>query len=113
MALLVGVLIGWFAFPQLAMKQRSDWKKGKMLERFSRELQLTPEQKEKVGEVMRAKRGQMDAFRREMKPKFDEMRAASKAEIRKLLTPDQQEKFDRLEARWEERRKKRHPRWSE
>ncbi len=75
-----------------------------MLEHFSRKLDLTPEQKKKVGDIFEANGQKMRALWDETRPKFAGLRDATNAEIRALLTPDQQKKFDvfqkKMEARW-------------
>lgn len=89
------------------------WKKGEMkqhmLERFSRELQLNEKQKVQVSAIFENKHVQMEALREEMKPKFEALRTATQNEIRPLLTPDQQIRFDALneemEKRWKKRKK--------
>lgn len=111
-AFLIGMLVGWFAFSRISQDRTPAWKSGKMLERFSRELSLDPGQKQKIAQILEAKRAQFSALREEMSPRFDEIRASSKLEIRKVLTPEQEEKFEKIEARWEERLKKKRARWS-
>ena len=92
---------------------RAHWKKGskrqEMVERFSKELHLSADQKNQVAAIFEAKHPQMEILRDEMKPKFEALRASTQAEIRKLLTPEQEKKFDemnaKMEERWKERRK--------
>ena len=105
-ALLIGVLVGWFAASRFE-ERRGPHKKTHALERFSSELQLTPEQKEKIAQITEAKHEQLTALRGEMEPKFEQIRSSSKAEIRKVLTPKQNEKFEKMETRWEKRWKDR------
>jgi Spy/CpxP family protein refolding chaperone len=63
------------------------------LERFGRRLGLSPEQKAKAGEIFEANRR-----------KLEEVRASTRAELRALLTPPQQEQFDKMEEKWRKRR---------
>lgn len=112
-ALVIGAVVGWFASARLA-PERPRWDKGRMLERFSRDLDLTPAQKKEVAGIFTAKRAQLDAVREEMRPRFDAIRASSAREIRKLLDPVQAAKFEKIEAeaqaRRQERRGRRSPR---
>ena len=78
-----------------------------MMKRFSSELHLTPEQQAKVSGIFDAKHPQMIALQAEMKPKFEALRNATQAEIRKVLTPDQLQDFAQMNARMEERWKER------
>lgn len=112
-ALLIGLVVGWFAAGKLQHERMVGWKHGRMLERFSRELNLTPDQKSKVQKIMEDSRTKLEALHTEMGPKFDEIRNASKQEIRAILTPEQTAKFDTLEAKWEAVRQKRRAHWAE
>jgi Spy/CpxP family protein refolding chaperone len=91
----------WLKEPNL--EQRYE----RLLERFNSKLGLTPEQKELVRAVLEVKRLKIEALRAATKPKFDEIRDSARAEIRKILTPEQQAKFDEMQKRWEARREKR------
>lgn len=84
-----------------------------MLNEFSSKLSLDAGQKEKIAVILEATRAKMDALKKEMRPKFEEIRSATKAEIRNLLTPEQQLKFDQLEAKREAEWQKKRARWSE
>ena len=77
----------------------------RMLQRFSSKLRLTPDQRAKVAAIFEAKRQKIDALRAEVRPKFEEIRASTSAEIRALLTPEQQRAFDVMHAKQEARRK--------
>ncbi len=112
-ALLIGMGIGYVGGFKAAHHQMHTWKSGSMLEHFSKELKLTPDQKEKMGKILEAKRSQITALRNEVHPKFEEIRRSSKEEIRKILTLEQQEKFDKLEAKWESVWQKKRAQWSE
>lgn len=79
----------------------------RLLKRFNSKLKLTVEQKTSVGTILDNKRKKIELMRAEAKPRFEELRATTRAEIRKVLTPEQQEKFDVMQSRWESRRKKR------
>jgi len=111
--LLIGMAIGYIGGSKAAHTRMHSWKNGSMLERFSGELKLTPDQKEKMSRILDAKRDQIAALRNEIHLKFEEVRNSSKEEIRKVLTPGQQEKFDKLEAKWESAWQKKRAQWSE
>ena len=105
-ALLVGVLIGWFASTRSFEGSGHGPRKDRLIEKFSGELSLTPEQKEKVRAVLEAKREQYRTMREELRPKFDAVRVSSREEIEKLLTPEQIPLFRKMEAEWKERKEK-------
>lgn len=98
-SLLIGFALGT-AFGQWQAREnfRPHWKEGGMeqhlLNRFDRKLHLSAEQKEKISAILEAKRPEMMAIHAEIQPKFEAIRNATQAEIRNVLTPDQQKKFD-------------------
>jgi hypothetical protein len=74
------------------------------LKKLDRELKLTVEQRAKVGEILAAKKAQMDSLGAETRPKFEGVRKQGEQEIRALLTPDQASQFDLLLKKMEKRR---------
>jgi len=70
---------------------------------LKRELELTPAQEDSVEAIFARHRPQMEALWREMRPRFDSVRAAVNAEISAQLTPAQRTKFQELEHRMDER----------
>jgi Spy/CpxP family protein refolding chaperone len=70
---------------------------------LKRELELTPAQEDSVQAIFARHRPQMEALWREMRPRFDSVRAAVNAEISAQLTPAQRTKFQELERRMDER----------
>ena len=104
-ALLIGGGVGWFAATR---NFEPCWhgRKGDRLEKFSRELRLSPDQKDQVKQVLETKRSQIKALREEMRPRFEEIRLSSKNEIEKILTPDQIPAFHKMESAWQARREK-------
>jgi hypothetical protein len=103
----LGAALGWWG------SQYSEDRGGKdhysqMLERFSAKLNLTPEQKKEIAGILEAKRQNIIALRAEIRPRFEEIRNSARQEIRKHLNPEQQQKFDTMQAEWDSRRKGRH-----
>lgn len=80
--------------------------KAKMVERLGKDLNLTMDQKKKVEDIFEAKHPQMLALQAEIQPKFEALRQATDAEIRQILSPDQQKKFDEIRTKMEEKHKK-------
>ncbi|MDE2292231.1 MAG: hypothetical protein KGL53_09120 [Elusimicrobia bacterium] len=80
----------------------------RMVDRFSSELKLRPDQKEKVEAVFEARRKRADELHAQFQSSFEALRSSTTADIRAVLDPDQQARFDALRARWEARRR-RHP----
>ena len=70
---------------------------------LKRELDLTSAQQDSVQAIFARHRPQMEALWREMRPRFDSVRAAVNAEISAQLTPAQRTKFQELQRRMDER----------
>jgi hypothetical protein len=81
----------------------------RMLDRFSRKMDLTPDQKRKVGEIFGANGQKMRGLWDEMRPKFEALRKSTDAQIRGLLNLEQQAKFEEFQKKMDARRK----RWEE
>lgn len=77
------------------------FKKNK-LERLSKELSLTQDQRTKVAAIFEAKRSDMKKLREEIRPRFDIIRKSASKKIISVLTPEQQTKFEKFEAKMEE-----------
>ena len=102
-ALLIGALIGLLAGAGIARVRFERFRDperrhARVLQRFERALKLDAEQKAQIKDILKAKHEKMKSLHEGVKPKFDELRLSTRAEIRKLLRPDQQAAFDRLEA---------------
>lgn len=113
------VLVGGFvlgsAFGVFVLGHRLPWGPDKaghehLVRKFSRKLDLTSEQRDRVAAILEAKRARLESLRSESGPRFEEIRISARNEIRSVLTPDQQLRFDRMVSKWEERRKRRGPR---
>lgn len=78
-----------------------------MVARLIRDLRLDDAQRAKLDQILEAKRQKLEAVRTETRPRFREIHDAVRLEIRALLTPEQQAKFDKIEADWKARREKR------
>jgi Spy/CpxP family protein refolding chaperone len=110
-AFLLGACVGAAALGgKLWSARKSRWDSGhsqqQLLKRFNDALQLTPAQQPQVAAILEAKRQKIDALRAEMRPRFEEVRAAARAELRPLLTPAQQDKLEAMETKWEQRKQR-------
>src|SRR3954470_5359454 len=68
---------------------------GMLIERLDRELQLTDDQKSRVQLIFDARRPHLEAIPREIATRASDEQRELQAEIRKVLTPDQQARFDK------------------
>ena len=68
-----------------------------LVDRLARDLDLTTDQRTKVEDVLTARRTSMEALQRDVRSRFEAEQRHLRDEIRKVLTPEQQEKFDKNE----------------
>lgn len=108
-AFIIGILVGGFAverYVESRFPMPMHGKRGQLIEKFAGELSLTPEQKEKVRIILESTREKFESLHKESYPRFEQIQASSKVEIAQILTPDQLVRFEKMEKRWQERRKK-------
>ena len=82
-------------------------KRGNPVEHLTRALDLTPEQQAKIQPIFDQAKPQIPAARQEAKQKIAAIRDNMQAQIRPILTPAQQQKFDALKQAREDMRKAR------
>jgi hypothetical protein len=110
-ALLIGFTLGtvfgqWQAKDNLHNHRKKGDQRTHMMERFNKELHLTPDQQQQIARIFESNQSQMTSLHSEMRPKFEALRNTIQAEIRKILNADQQKKFDVMNAEMEKHRKK-------
>jgi Spy/CpxP family protein refolding chaperone len=71
---------------------------GMLLERLTSDLELTPDQRSQIEGVLAARRSRLDALQQDVHARFEAEQRSLRDEIRKVLTPEQQEKFDKQQA---------------
>jgi Spy/CpxP family protein refolding chaperone len=64
-----------------------------------RALGLSDEQRAQVDAVLQRRTADLDAFWKEHRPELDAIVDSARAEIRRLLTPEQREKYDEMRRR--------------
>jgi len=78
-------------------------------------IKATPEQRVKIDAIVQSSREKIQAIFAQTQPRITAIRQASRNEIRALLNPEQQKTFDQLDAKMEEKFKKRiermHEKW--
>lgn len=104
--LALGASLGSWAQRAAFRHYREGSRSERMLKRLSRDLKLDDAQKEAVKAALEAKRREIDALHEQTFSKFAALRLSANAEVRKVLTPEQQKSFDELSARWEARRQR-------
>lgn len=111
-ALLIFVI--GFAAGALALNVYKRWGRTSAVqsreERFNRiidRLNLNPDQKTQVHQILSDTRGQLQTLRKESEPRFDEIRRQADERLQKVLTPEQWQQFqkERSEMRGRGRRR--------
>ena len=82
-------------------------KRGDRMEHLTRALDLTPEQQAKIKPIFEQAKPQIQAARQESRQKVQAIRENTIAQIRPILTPAQQQKFDAMKKAREDMRKAR------
>jgi periplasmic protein CpxP/Spy len=80
---------------------------GNGLARMTKTLDLTAEQQAKIGPILEQAKPQIVAARHEARQKIQTIRDSIRSQIRPLLTPPQQQKFDAIRKAREDMRKAR------
>lgn len=107
-AFLFGCLIGVLAGSRYQkMAYHRYWHSGpdseRALRRLSRDLDLDSEQRTKVKDILEKQRQKMLALHEQASVQLKEVRSSFRAQVRPLLKPDQQQKFQVMVERWDRR----------
>ena len=81
--------------------------KGPRINHFAEQFDLTDQQRERVEDIVRNQREKMRGFRKAIAPQMRRLHEETRAEIRELLSPEQQRKFDEIHHRKERHRAQR------
>src|SRR6185503_10274854 len=74
------------------------------IEYMSRKLDLTPAQKDSVQSILERHKPAMDSIWRQLGPRFETIKDSISNEIRRQLTPEQQQAYTEMIRRFEEER---------
>ena len=80
---------------------------GNALEHMTKTLDLTPDQQAKIGPILEQAKPQLKAAHQESKEKMRAVRDNVRSQIRPLLTPVQQQKWDAIQKARDDMRKAR------
>lgn len=119
LVLLFGLMLGTAIGRWSVLRYGPDFRPGvkkfdRKMDRFGRHLDLTPEQREKIHAIFEEKHRVLEEFHQKWRPKMEEMRKKTDAEIQAILNPEQIEKYKKLKAhrekRWGKRKNRGHRR---
>ncbi|MFA6030477.1 MAG: hypothetical protein WC969_11535 [Elusimicrobiota bacterium] len=109
LGLLLGAALGSWGHRAAVHRFMRPPEPGRMIDHLSRELKLDAEQQEAVRAVFEARRGQAEKMRRDNEARFEVIRVEVRAELAKVLRPEQLARFDELAARRERRMRRGDP----
>ena len=89
---LAGVVVVMLAASSVAFAKGKDHDPQKHLDRMTKKLELTEQQRGQVEQIMTDYRGRMDGLRSQM----EALRKEKHEKISAVLTPEQKEKFDKM-----------------
>jgi Spy/CpxP family protein refolding chaperone len=99
---LFGAEMGWRNRPRDPERFRE-----LVLKRLTKELDLQPEQRQKVEAILRETGQEFARLKVDMDPRIREIRGHSRERMRAILTPEQRTKLEVLEKEWERRAERR------
>lgn len=108
-ALFVTVSIGLAQDPAAGNDRPNRWqhKRGNPVEHLTKALNLTPDQQTKIQAIFDQAKPQIKAARQESRDKMQAIRENVRTQVRPILTPDQQTKWDAMQKAREDMRKAR------
>jgi ATP-dependent Clp protease ATP-binding subunit ClpA len=77
------------------------------IDRLDHELNLTGDQQKQIDAILSSVQANYNAIHESVEPQFDQARQSGRAQIRQILSPDQQPKFDDFMKRMDDERKAR------
>jgi Spy/CpxP family protein refolding chaperone len=92
-AVLVGGALGFTADRVITAERPVEAPKG-FRQRFYEQLELTTVQRQSVDSILDARHRQIDATWQPIRPKLDSIKENARMQIRRVLTPDQRQRFE-------------------
>jgi hypothetical protein len=91
-------IVGDTAFHPLssALRTPSDADRRQIRDELSAALTLTPEQARVIDSIMRQRSGQFEDLRGSIRPRVESLLADLRADVEKVLTPEQRDKYRKL-----------------
>lgn len=86
-------------------REGSDARARRWFKKLTSELDLSPEQQERLKEVLAKRHDSAHAFWSESRAEFEKLRQSFRRDIRELLNDEQRERYDEMLAAYDARRK--------
>jgi Spy/CpxP family protein refolding chaperone len=84
-------------------------RRAQKIQQLKNELSLTPQQLQQVDAILQQKHSETTAIREQTEAQIEAVRQKGRNDIRAILTPEQQPKFEEFLKRLDEERKRREP----
>lgn len=107
LGLLIGVTLGRFGPRPGRPAFGPEWgppRRPPLMAVIARELDLTPSQRDSLAVILERHRRVLESQRRAIEERMGPERDSLRDEVRAILTPEQQGRFDRIVRGWERRR---------
>jgi Spy/CpxP family protein refolding chaperone len=95
-ALLAGAALGYAGGRYMAAREGAPGERGAMRRYLAERLDLTPGQTASVDSILDGRHREMTRIIAPVQPQLDSARAAARARIMAILTPEQQRRFQEL-----------------
>ncbi len=95
-------------FPHGQLPRNPATARAHYIDRLNHELNLTQDQQKQIDAILTTVQSRYDAIHQSVLPQYEDARKTGREQIRQLLTPDQQTKFDDFLRRMDEEHKN-HP----
>ena len=106
----LGILLDALVLGRDDVQSGHNQSRGEKTERFKakleNELGLTPDQMQELDTILASNREKADAFWKQSRESYNELRKDFRQAIRDILTPEQQTQYDEMVRKHDERRKK-------
>ena len=109
-AFITGILVGVAGdhlYGRLFPRHTARFSAGRMADNLGRKLQLSPQQKTQVQQIIERHRAKIDAAMSNVRPQVRQELDATNKEIENILTPEQRTKFAELRMRMGARHRER------
>ena len=89
-------------------REHESWKerRAKVVDRFSRELNLTPEQRDQLARILDETGQRYQTLHEQVRIQYNEIRQSGRQRIREILTPEQRTRFEEIVKKLDEERRR-------
>lgn len=107
----LGVVVG--ALGERLVERRWGWehqswqeRRAHVVDRFTKELNLTPQQRDQLARILDETGQQYQALHEQVRQQYNAIRQSGRQRIREILTPEQRTRFEEIVKKLDEERRK-------